>query len=278
MNKLLAFVGIITLLTACSQKEEKITRLWQLEGRRLMVLTGTAADIAARNNFPKAEILDVYSTTDAAYNVKLGKADAFIFDEVVLQNIVRKYPASLTIVEEPVTKAEIAVAFNKERTVLMEKVNSALEKLRNNGTLKAMKQKWIHSGYQTVPGLPRLSDEENRDTVWVKNGFYYQLSNTPNGETESTLKVGICAQFEPMMFVYKNQYTGFDMELALRLGKMLGKKIEVVDMSFDSLILSLQSGKVDFAISNFEITPQRKEFVNFSEPYLVQDISALVRK
>jgi len=278
MNKLLTLVGLMVLLAACSQKEEKITRLWQLEGRSLMVLTGTAADIAARKNFPAAEIMDVYSTTDAAYNVKLGKADAFIFDEVVLKNIVRKYPASLTIVEEPVAKAEIAVAFNKERTVLMERVNSSLEKLRKNGILAQMKQKWIHSNYKAVPELPKLNEGGDIDTVWVKNGYYYQLSSTEGRQTESALKVGICAQFEPMMFVYKNQFTGFDMELALRLGKMLGKKIEVVDMSFDSLILSLQSGKVDFAISNFEITPQRKEFVNFSDPYLEQDISALVRR
>lgn len=278
MSKLLTLAIIITTLTACSKQEEKITRLWQLEGKRLMVLTGTAADIAARNNFPDAEIMDIYSTTDAAYNVKLGKADAFVFDEVVLENIVRKYPSSLTIVQKPVAKAEIAVAFNMERTVLMERVNAALEKLRKNGTLKAMKQKWIHSDYQAVPELPKLTDKDNIDTVWVRNGYYYQHSYKKNREHGKTLKVGICAQFEPMMFVYENRFTGFDMELAMRLGKILGKKIEVVDMSFDSLILSLQAEKVDLAISNFEITPQRKEFVHFSEPYLVQDISALVKK
>jgi polar amino acid transport system substrate-binding protein len=68
------------------------------------------------------------------------------------------------------------------------------------------------------------------------------------------------------------------MELLIKIADILGQDFEVVDMSFDSLILSLHSEKIDFAISNFDITEQRKKFVNFSEPYLIQDIVALVKK
>jgi len=272
---LILFIGI-----SCSQqKDERITKLSQLKNKRISILTGTAGDIASRKRFPDAQFIDFYATTDAAYNVKIGKSEAFVFDEVVLRNIAGKYPG-LTLIDEPVASVDIAVAFPHERIVLLEKVNNVIRQMRKKGTLQAMKQKWIDSEYQKVPDLPDWEFEFTEDTtVWVRNGFYYNtLPEMSADSVENALKVGISAQFEPMMFVSNNKFTGFDMELALRIGKLLNRKIEFVDGSFDSLILSLQAEKIDFAISNFEITEPRKEFMSFSEPYLVQDISALVKK
>ena len=40
-------------------------------------------------------------------------------------------------------------------------------------------------------------------------------------------------------------------------GRVLGK-IEIIDMNFESLIPALQSGKIDFALSNFNVTEERK--------------------
>jgi ABC-type amino acid transport substrate-binding protein len=54
--------------------------------------------------------------------------------------------------------------------------------------------------------------------------------------------------------VYNNRITVFDMELAIHTGNILGRKIQIVDMSFDSLILSWQAEKIDFAISYFDLS------------------------
>ncbi len=62
------------------------------------------------------------------------------------------------------------------------------------------------------------------------------------------------------------------------IGERLGKKIEIVDMNFEALIPALQSGKIDFALSNFNVTEERKKLINFSLPYIENDISALVRR
>lgn len=280
MKKTVILLIVMLSFAACNQKEERYTRLYQLKGKQLAVITGTAADVVSGKHFPDAERQNFYSTTDAAYNVKIGKSAAFIFDKVVLDNIVKKYPAELTLIEEPVAKAEIAVAFHKERMVLLEKVNVALEQLRADGTLQAMKERWINPGYTEVPQLPRRFSHYKSYTTSPYSD-YQSLSAPPHDATDAEgdkLKVGVCAQFEPMMFVSNTQITGFDMELLMRIASILGKEIEVIDMSFDSLILSLHSEKIDFAISNFDITEQRKKFVSFSDPYLVQDISALVKK
>jgi len=49
-----------------------------------------------------------------------------------------------------------------------------------------------------------------------------------------------------------------------------------VDYNFEALIPALQSKKIDLAISNFNVTEERKKLIRYSRPYLGNDISALV--
>ncbi len=65
----------------------------------------------------------------------------------------------------------------------------------------------------------------------------------------------------------KNELVGFDIELVNRIGEKLGKKIEWVDMSFDSLIPALMTGKVDLVAAGMSATEERAKRVNFSAPY-----------
>lgn len=272
-------LGLIFISCSNERNQENITVLDQLHNKRISVITGTAADIAVREQFPGAVIQDFYSTTDAAYNVNIGKSDAFVFDDVVLKNIADKYP-SLTLLDQPVDTVSIAIAFPTDRIVLLEEVNVALKQLKRDRTLQRLKEKWISPGFTTVPESPDRNQKFKIYSTSPHSG-YNRVPDTTFSErsgNKEVLKVGVCAQFPPMMFVYNNQITGFDMDLVIRVSNLLGKEIEIIDMSFDSLILSLQSEKIDFAISNFDITEQRKKYVKFSEPYLVQDISALVKK
>ena len=255
MTKRVCLLSVVLFFISCSQKNEKITELSQLNDTRICVLTGSAGDLAARKAFPDAEFLTMITASDAAYNIKIGKAAAFVHNKSVLLNIVKK-DSGLTIIDSPVSSVEIAAAFSKENPQLLSEINNALAELITDGTLKKMKEKWIDSEYQTVPELPNIEND-------FQNG---------------TLTMGTCALAEPLTFLYNNKITGFDIELSLRIGKLLGKKIEIVDMNFESLIPALKSGKIDFAFSNFNVTDERKKFVAFSTPYLVQDISALVKK
>jgi polar amino acid transport system substrate-binding protein len=255
MRKCLSILLACALFISCSKKREKITNLSQLKDKRICVLTGAAGDIKAKAAFPNAKFFDMVSASDAALTVKTGKADAFVHNKNILQNIVEKEP-ELTILEQPVSEVSLAAAIKKGNDILLTEIDNALSRLKSDGTLANMKQKWIDTKYQTVPELPNIQVND-------KNGI---------------LKVGTCAKAEPQTFQYNNIITGYDIELALRIGGILGKKVEITDMNFESLIPALQSGKIDAAISNFNVTEERKKFVNFSEPYLANDISVLVKK
>jgi len=90
---------------------------------------------------------------------------------------------------------------------------------------------------------------------------------------QSALKVGTSADYPPYESKDdKNNYVGFDMDLIREVGKRIGRDVQIVDMGFDGLIAAVQEGKVDGVIAAMQATDERKQKVDFSEPYhFVQD-------
>jgi polar amino acid transport system substrate-binding protein len=232
-----------------------ITTLQEIDGKRIGVLSGSAGDMAARKHFPHSSFQVMINSADIALAVKNGKTDAFVYDKSVLQNMVEKNP-DLVILDEPVDKLEVAAAIKKENSALLSMINSALLSLKKEGALDRLRKKWVDSKYAATPLLPMI----NRHP---KNGV---------------LKMGTCANLEPFSFQSNGKLTGMDVELSQLIGKRLGKEIKIIDMNFEALIPALQSGKIDFALSNFNVTEERKKLVLFSLPYIENDISALVRR
>ena len=62
------------------------------------------------------------------------------------------------------------------------------------------------------------------------------------------------------------------------IAKDLNKKLQVVDMSFDGLIAAVQSGAVDFVAAGMTATDERRQNVDFSEPYYESNQVIIVRK
>ena len=100
---------------------------------------------------------------------------------------------------------------------------------------------------------------------------------------DGKLVVGTASGFPPYEFLdtsVKDQkkIDGIDMKLAEAVAKKLGVKLEVQDMTFQSLLSSITTGKVDIAISAINPTEERKKTVDFSHNYLEGKQTLLVRK
>ncbi|MDI5836551.1 basic amino acid ABC transporter substrate-binding protein [Shewanella xiamenensis] len=101
------------------------------------------------------------------------------------------------------------------------------------------------------------------------------------GKSNDVLVVGTNAAFPPFEYVggqSGDEIKGFDIELAKQIAKDAGKTLKVENMKFDSLIVALNSGKIDFIASGMTITPERQASVNFSEPYYEATQVLLVNK
>jgi len=100
-----------------------------------------------------------------------------------------------------------------------------------------------------------------------------------NGKKTETLKVAMELQFPPFeMSDGEGNPTGISVDMAIALGKYIGKEVEIVNTAWTGLIPSLQTGKADLIISSMTITEDRAKVVDFSDPYLVAGLTLLLDK
>lgn len=96
------------------------------------------------------------------------------------------------------------------------------------------------------------------------------------------LRVGLSADYAPMEFEHtvngKSEYAGVDIDLAKKIAKDNNLKLKIVNMSFDSLLGALKTGKIDIIISGMTSTPERKKQVDFSDSYMMTKNIMLVKK
>lgn len=105
----------------------------------------------------------------------------------------------------------------------------------------------------------------------------YLLVISCTKQKEDKLIVGMELSFPPFeMQDIEGNPKGISVDLAYSLGKYLGKEVEIQHIAWNGLIPSLQTKKIDMIISSMAIIEERKEKVDFSDPYARTVIAALV--
>ena len=93
-----------------------------------------------------------------------------------------------------------------------------------------------------------------------------------------TLTMGSSCDFPPYEYYHDEtgEIVGIDVEIAQAVCAKLGVELKIEDMQFDSIIAAVVSGKVDFGMSGFTVTEERKQNVDFSTPYTVTQQSVII--
>ena len=259
---LLAAVSCIFLFTACektasAQTENSVSDFSDIEEKlktaKFGLMQGSVAIGHIEENYPNATIMEFDAVGDAVEALKSNKVDYVMTAYSNAKNFVR-YNKELGIYDGVKFDEKSAMAVRKGNTELKNKINAILEGYRSDGTLDKIIENW-------------LSDDAPYDT----SGFPAE-TNAP------VLNVGISANREPMCFVMDGRYCGVDCELIERIAYELGMRVEYSNMNFPALIPALQSGKVDVVISDITATDERREMVNFTEPYYANPQVLLTRK
>lgn len=86
--------------------------------------------------------------------------------------------------------------------------------------------------------------------------------------TSSTLTVGVSADYAPFEFFKDGEIVGFDIDLMKEITNRLGKNVHFKDMSFEAILGSLVTHRIDAAISSITPTPERRKSVDFSQEYI----------
>lgn len=90
---------------------------------------------------------------------------------------------------------------------------------------------------------------------------------------QPTLLVGTNSGYPPYEFYVTNnknqkELVGYDVDIAKIIAQELKMKVKFVDMDFDSITTSLLAGKVDIGMAGLVDTPERRQSVAFSKPYM----------
>lgn len=102
---------------------------------------------------------------------------------------------------------------------------------------------------------------------------------TPGIAAAETVVVGTEPTFPPFESVdEKGEFVGFDIDLVKAIGEKAGFTVKIQSLGFDALIPALQSGQIGMAAAGMSITDERKQSVDFSDPYIDAGLVLVVRQ
>lgn len=101
-------------------------------------------------------------------------------------------------------------------------------------------------------------------------------SSGEDGSGSETYTVGIDTTYPPFEFEVDGEYTGIDIDLINAIAENQGFEIEFSPMDFSGIIPALQAGQLDIAIAGMSITDERKNVVDFSDPYFEAGLTLVV--
>jgi ABC-type amino acid transport substrate-binding protein len=111
----------------------KVDELVDLGGRRVAVVRGSVQERDVAELQSRALLIAVASVAEGARAVKGGRADAFVYDDVVLLGWAQHDPA-LRVTGQPIGPRPYAVAARKGDAELIRWVNGWLAKMRRDGS------------------------------------------------------------------------------------------------------------------------------------------------
>jgi polar amino acid transport system substrate-binding protein len=92
------------------------------------------------------------------------------------------------------------------------------------------------------------------------------------------LVVGINPKLPPLgMFNDQNQIQGFDIDVANKLGDMLGVQVQFVQVTSADRVPFLVTGKADLMLGALTRTPDRAKVIDFSLPIQTEALSVLTK-
>lgn len=119
---------------------------------------------------------------------------------------------------------------------------------------------------------------EGNETVQTSG----ELSRIDKIKQEGKLRIGTSADYPPYEFHTEidgvDTIVGFDIALCQYIADDLGVTLEVTDMSFDSLLISLQQDKFDIVAAGMSPDEERLKAADFTDKIFESEQSIILRK
>jgi len=233
-----------------------------LEGKIIALQTDSSAEAALAGDEVSSKVKGVvkFPGNIAALNdLKAGRVDAVILDEVVANYYAAKDPSNFKVLNDSLAAEEYGIAFKKGNTEIYNKVVAALGAMQADGTTAKISTEWF-----------------GKDIF--KGNFETPAEAIVPDTTGKKLVVGLDDSFPPMGFRdQNNEIVGFDIDLAKKVGAILGYEVVLQPIDWASKELELETGNTDCVWNALTITPERQESMLITAPYLANNQVIVVK-
>lgn len=260
--KALCLCLVLLALCACGTggKRRAITDTGDLKGAVIGVQLGTTSDVLASELERKGDGTRVErfnKSADAIQALKQGKIDCMVEDEQPAKAFLRLNP-DLKILPDEFGSSSLAICVAKENVDLLRDINAAISLLKREGVVDSIVRRHIDRGiavaYETERDLPKHQNLSRN---------HQDSSSSDKGK----IRFSTNAAFEPFEYYDDGKIVGIDIDVARAICDVLGKELELIDMEFDAVITSVQTGKADAGIAGITVTPERKKNIGFTDSY-----------
>lgn len=136
-------------------KDSGITDMAGLAGKIVTVQADSSAEAALKDAPELAGTFGTLQTTPdyntAFRDLEMGAVDAIAMDVIVAgYQIEKKDSGEFVILDEQLSEEEYAIGFKKGNTALRDAVQAELEAMAEDGTLKAVSEKWFGRDITTI--------------------------------------------------------------------------------------------------------------------------------
>ena len=230
---------------ANSQTQKKNVVAADFNSKRLGIKTGSSFEAVTLEKFPDAEYYYYDSTSDLIAALENNKIDAFVEDEPVA-SMAHNENSDVDYLHEPLLKEDYCFGFSKKNNTekVLTEFNEYLAEIKADGSYDSLLDKWFYG-------------DEAQKTV-----DNYKLTDK-NG----TLKVVVLPDNVPFAYNSNNELCGFAVEMTLGFAEKYGYDIEFEQANATAALAGMSSRIYDIFAGSLSVTEERKETINFSDPF-----------
>ncbi len=232
---------------------DNIHSLEELNGKSIATTKGFYIEKFLKENYPNIKLHSYNSTLECIYSVIEGKSDALIEDFLVVSHLFQKHNLSIKNVKINIDNRlnfNLRIGVNKNKPILHNLIQKA-QRTVTQEELNKLSRKWtiIEKIDYNKPKI----ELSKREQLYLKN---------------KNITMCIDPNWMPFEKIEKGKHIGISKDYFTLFEKNLGKKISLIPTeTWEQSLEYAKQRKCDILSLAME-TPQRKEYMNFTTPYL----------